>query len=391
MRAALIIAWKDLRQRARDRSVFLMAIVVPLFLAFIFSQIFSGVSGDSVTFDYAVVDQDGGDIARVLVDEVLVSLEEDGLIKLTVAKSLEHGRRLAEDGDVSATFVIPPGFTDAVGLGQRAEIQVIGNVDAEIGTLVASAVAGSFAAELTAAQIAVAAVLGEGADPDAITELAQKATEIPNAISVRDVSADEKQLDPGTFYSAGMAVFFLFFSVQFGIASLLDERREGTLSRLLAAPIPHWSILVGKFLTSLVIGVVSMVVLVVATSVLLGAEWGNPAGVALLVLVGVLSAMAVMALIATLARTSEQTGNYQAIVALVLGMLGGAFFPVAQAGGVIERLSLLTPHAWFLRGLSELQGGGGLVDILPAIGAILAFAAVVGAVALTRVRRLVQP
>ena len=134
-----------------------------------------------------------------------------------------------------------------------------------------------------------------------------------------------------------------------------------------------------------------MGVLAVATTFMLGAEWGNPAGVALLVLVGVLSAMAVIALIATLARTSEQTGNYQAIVALVLGMLGGAFFPVAQAGGVIERLSLLTPHAWFLRGLGELQGGGGLVDIVPAIGAILAFAAVVGAVALTRVRRLVQP
>ena len=111
MRAALIIASKDLRQRARDRSLFLMAIVVPLFLAFIFSQIFSGVSGDSVTFDYAVVDQDGGDIARVLVDEVLVSLEEDGLVELIVAESLEQGRRLAANGDVSATFIIPrPGI-----------------------------------------------------------------------------------------------------------------------------------------------------------------------------------------------------------------------------------------------------------------------------------------
>ena len=34
-----------------------------------------------------------------------------------------------------------------------------------------------------------------------------------------------------------MAVFFLFFTVQFGVTSLLEERNDGTLARLLAAPI----------------------------------------------------------------------------------------------------------------------------------------------------------
>ena len=60
MRATLLIAWKDLRQRARDRSAFLIAIVVPLALAFIFSQILGDVGNDSLTFAFAVVDEDGG-------------------------------------------------------------------------------------------------------------------------------------------------------------------------------------------------------------------------------------------------------------------------------------------------------------------------------------------
>ncbi len=60
MRAAVLIAWKDLRQRARDRSAFLIAIVVPLALAYIFNLIVGGASSDSVTFAYAVVDEDGG-------------------------------------------------------------------------------------------------------------------------------------------------------------------------------------------------------------------------------------------------------------------------------------------------------------------------------------------
>ena len=389
MRAALLIASKDLRQRARDRSAFLIAIVVPLFMAFIFSQILGGTGGGSVTFKYAVVDQDGGAIARAFVEEVLGPLQESGLVEMTEASSEPEGRRLAQDREVSATFIFPLGFSSAVEQGEAAEIEVVGNVKGPIGALVANSIAESFASRLTAVQTSVATAIASGVgDPAGAAALAAA---IPNPASVVDVSATKKELEPKTFFAAGMAVFFLFFTVQFGISSLLDERREGTLSRLLAAPIGRLSILGGKLLTSFVLGVASMAVLAIATSLLLGAEWGDPVGVGALIVVGVLSAVAVMALIATLARTVEQAGNWQAIVALVLGMLGGSFFPVSQAGGLIERLSLLTPHAWFLRGLGDLQGGGDVVTILPAIGAILVFAGVTGAAALLRQRTLVQP
>ena len=72
-------------------------------------------------------------------------------------------------------------------------------------------------------------------------------------------------------------------------------------------------------LTSLILGVVSMGVLVVATTCLFGASWGNPLGVAVLVLAAVLAAMGIMALIATVAKTPEQAGNWQSVVAVILG------------------------------------------------------------------------
>ena len=392
MRATLLIALKDLRQRARDRSAFLIAIVVPLALAFIFSQILGDVSNDSLTFAFAVVDEDGGTAAGAFVDEVLAPLEDEGLIALTVADSAASGRQLAEDGDVNATFILPAGFSAAVESGQGAEIEVIGNVGAPIGTMVASSIARSFANQLTSIQTSVATVASSGgSDPTAIAALAARAAAMPDAIAFEDVSATRKELESTTFYAAGMAVFFMFFTVQFGISSLLDERREGTMKRLLVAPIRRSSILFGKLGASFVLGVISMAVLATGTSLLLGAEWGNPVGVGLLIVAGVVAAMAVMAFIATLARTAEQAGNLQSIVALGFGMLGGSFFPVAQAGGFIEKLSLITPHAWFLRGVGELQTGGGVVDVLPAVAAILGFAAVTGALAFLRRERLVGP
>jgi ABC-2 type transport system permease protein len=113
--------------------------------------------------------------------------------------------------------------------------------------------------------------------------------------------------------------------------------------------------------------------------------------VAILILAGVLAATGVMTLVATFARTPEQAQSWQAMVALVFGMLGGSFFPVAQAGGVLAALSLVAPQAWFIRGLDNLTGGASAGAVIGPVGVMLAFAAVTGALALTRIKRLIAP
>jgi ABC-2 type transport system permease protein len=87
-----------------------------------------------------------------------------------------------------------------------------------------------------------------------------------------------------------------------------------------------------------------MAVLVAATSLLFGASWGNPAGVAVLIVAAILAAMGIMALIATLAKNAEQAGNWQMVVAVVLGLLGGTFFPVSQAPGILSQLTFVDPR-----------------------------------------------
>lgn len=208
-------------------------------------------------------------------------------------------------------------------------------------------------------------------------------------MAVDDVSAQTKEANQKSFFAAGMAVFFLFFTVQFGVTSLLEERSDGTLARLVAAPIGRASILGGKLLTSFLLGVISMAVLVAATTLLLGASWGNPLGVAVLVVAAILSAIGIMALIATLAKNAEQAANWQSVVAVILGLVGGTFFPVSQAPGILSRLTFIAPQAWFLRGLGDLRAGSISVVWTPVL-AMLGFAVVAGALALTRLRHLAE-
>jgi len=397
MRSALIIAAKDLRQRARDRSVYVFAIVAPLGLAAIFGFVFNPISDADFTATFAVANVDQGPLAAPLVDGVLGGLAEDGNVRLVEAASAEEATRLVEgdgeraDQDVDAAIIIPAEFSARVQTGRPAELRVVQNVNSTLASTLALAIVQEYARQLDYVQGAVT-TLGS-LDPTRLADaaaIAQRAGATPSPVSVRDVSATVKQLDNTTFYTAGLASFFLFFTVTFGVNSLLEERHAGTLSRLLAAPLPKWSIIFGKAITSFGLGLVSMLILIVATTFILGADWGNPIGVGLLVVAATASAIGVMAMVSALARTSEQGAVFSSIAAVVLGILGGTFFPISQAGGVLASLRFVAPHAWFLQGLGDLAGGS-IGDTVPAISALLGFAAVTSGIAVPLLRRRLNP
>ena len=393
MRAAWLICLKDLRARLRDRSAVLIGIVVPLGLAVIFNSIFSGISGASDVISLGVVSADHGAVSQQFTSQVLTAVGRSGLIAIHTEPTVAQARALAAKGTLAAVIVIPAGFSARVLANQPASMQVIGNVDAPISTQVARSIAESFAADLNRIRLSVATVAagnpGAPLPPAQIRALAARAAAVAAPVAVSDVSAQTKELDQKSFFAAGMAVFFLFFTVQFGVTSLLEERNDGTLARLLAAPISRNSILGGKLLTSFLLGVISMTVLAVATTLLFGASWGNPLGVAVLVVAAILAATGIMALIATLARNAEQAANWQSVVAVVLGLVGGTFFPVSQAPGVLSRLTFVAPQAWFLRGLGDLRGGSLSVVWMPAL-AMLVFAVVTGGLAMTRLKRMAE-
>ena len=104
-------------------------------------------------------------------------------------------------------------------------------------------------------------------------------------------------------------------------------------------------------------------------------------GVVLLTVAGVLSAVGIMGLVASAAKTPEGAGNLGAIIAVILGMLGGVFFPIGQGDDLLSKLTYLTPHAWFMRGLGDLASDAPWTAALPSVAAILVFALVTGALA----------
>ncbi len=399
MRTVLLIATKDLRQRTRDKSIFILGVAAPLALAVIFGFILNPISDAGFHADYVVVDLDGGQMAAEF-RKVLDGLEEEGIATVREVDTTEEARAQVEAGSktfagddeeaADVAFIIPEGFSDEILTGRPTKISLVVAKDSQLAGQVAYSITRGFAARLDAVRIAVEVALpdDEPPDPARLALLVQQAAAAEDPVVMEDVTATTKQLDQSTYMSVGMAVFFLFFTIALGVNGFLEERRLGTMDRLLAAPIGRRSIIFGKALVTFVLGVVSMMLLWMSTTLILDADWGDPLGVVILIVAVVISAMGILAVVAAFSKTPDQAMNLQAIIALVLAFLGGTFFSVAQAGGWLAELSMLTPHAWFMRGLGDLQGGE-LSAIWPSVFALLAFGFVTGALAwVFLVRRL---
>ncbi|HEU4894431.1 MAG TPA: ABC transporter permease [Acidimicrobiia bacterium] len=390
MGAAFRIAGKDLRLRVRDRSVLILGIIAPLVLSYIFYLVFGpAATGQGLSLEYGMVDDDRSEISSSFT-AVLEGAAADGVLELTTFDEAAGAAAALEEGDIDAFFHVPSGLEAAVFSNQAATIDVVGDVDSPTSTQIAASFAEQFASGVASSQTAVAtaaAVAGQQVTPEFIGSLDQDPATAAMSFAFRDETAATKQLDASTFFAAGMAVFFLFFTVQFGVTGLLEEERQGTLARLMAAPIARVSVIAGKAILAFVLGVVSMAVLVVATTMLMEADWGAPLGVAVLVIAGVLSAVGIMGLVASVAKTPEGAANLGSIIAVVLGMLGGTFFPIASSGGILANLTYLTPHAWFMRGLAELGSDAPWTAALPAAAAIMVFAVVTGGLAYVLLQR----
>lgn len=387
---ALRIAVKDLRLRVRDRSAFILGILAPVVLAYVFYLVFgTAASGEGLGLRYGLVDADRSDISMAFA-EVLEGAQAEGVLELIVFNDTEEATAALDDGDIDAYFSIPEGLEEAIFANQSVTIDIVGDVDEPTSTQIAAAFARQFASGVAASQLAVATTAtlqGIEVSPDVIAGLSSDPATAGMSFRLVDETATTKQLDTSTFFAAGMAVFFLFFTVQYGVTGLLEEEREGTLARLMAAPIPRSAVVAGKAIMAFVLGVVSMTVLIAATSLLMGATWGSVLGVALLVVAGVLAAIGIMGLVASIAKTPEGAESLAAIVAVVLGMLGGTFFPIASSGGVLSYVTYLTPHAWFMRGLADLSSDAPWTAALPAVGAIMVFAVVTGTISYFLLKR----
>lgn len=385
---ALTIAARDLRARLRDRSALVVAFVAPLGLATILSFALSGPAEFSTVL--GLVDDDGGPAARAFTEEVLGAPALEGTIELRRLDDEAALRAAIDAEEVRAGFVVPAQFSARVGRGEAAALTVLRSPAAELSGDLAEALAQAFVGRAVVLRRTLSVLEAAGAAAD-FDDVAGQVLARQPALRLGTVDVDTATLAAASYFGPSMAVFFVFFVVSLGPSSILRERRQATLARLHAAPIPTGAILAGKALGVFVLALASMGVMWAVTSLALGASWGDPVGVVGVSVAVVLAAAGITALIATLARTDDQVDGWTSIVVFTFALLGGNFAPAGGLPGPLQTLALATPNGWALRGYTDLAAGAGAGEVLVPVLAVLAFAAVTITLAGLRAQRLVAP
>jgi ABC-2 type transport system permease protein len=276
---------------------------------------------------------------------------------------------------VALAVVVPDDFTAAVTGGRAATVAVVEGEDAGIEAGVVETVIGSFLDRVDASTRAATAGAIAGLDPAGLAAVAQDGLALAPSFTTRAGEAASEQLTFSGSLVAGQAGLFLLFTVGFGVLGLLTEREQGTLARLRSMPMRPGLVVAAKTLTAFVLGVAATAVLLGAGSLLFDVNFGSPVVVAVLVLGVVAAAVSLVFVVARVARTAEQAQIAQSILAMVLGMSAGAFFPVV-ATGVLGQVLDLNPIAAFMRGLGIAAGGGGLADVGQPLAVMAGFAVV---------------
>lgn len=131
------------------------------------------------------------------------------------------------------------------------------------------------------------------------------------------------------FYFAGSLVLILLFTSIFTSISIIEDRREGFLQGVLVAPIPRWTVVLGKVLGGSLIALFQgLIFLLLALTLPLELR-----PIAIVQLVGLLAAasLALTSLGFAIAWRMDSAQGFHAIMNLVLmplWLLSGGFFPI---------------------------------------------------------------
>jgi ABC-2 type transport system permease protein len=159
---------------------------------------------------------------------------------------------------------------------------------------------------------------------------------------------------------------------------------------MLSTPTSPNIIVAGEGAGRVATGLVQGLYIVGVTLVVFGVRWGNLLGVSVLLLVFSAVAAGAAMLLGTVFRNDQQAGGLSVLLGLGLAALGGCMLPMELFSPTMRQVAHATPHAWAIDGFSDLvYRGGTLVDVLPEVGVLAVYAAVLLTLASWRLRRAI--
>ena len=357
------IALLELKLFLSNRAELAFSIALPILL---FALMYGALSSDTEVFTPAsVVDLDGGVHARELVARL------DSLPEVEVEERTEADADSALDRSaILFAVVIPDGFSDALEAGESAPLvfRQRGN-GGDTGQIVAAIVRGIARDMATDARVRVQtqrALAGSGVPAERIeaevgAQLASLRASPPVAVEVLRPGEEPNDESSDSLFSRllpGLIVMFVMFSVTLAAQAMVEERRTGTLERLMTTRLGVNQLFTGKFLSG-VMRAMFQTVLMLSLAFVVFQPGGALEFVELLAfaLLAAAAFTGVSLVIGAVARTRNQAAWAAVFFTLLMVVFSGTFFEITE-GSLMHSISRATINAYAIDAMQNIIGRG---------------------------------
>ncbi len=399
---AVYVAVNDIRVFLADRANYVNLFIMPIILAFVLGFAFRG--GDSAqNIRVDIIDNDNSPQSQALLDALRVvnptfvlcpmddaripdfSCDLDEPFELSLGFSVEQSLERLDNRVSASLIVIPANYGHDLSAFNDVQIDYYSYADRTTGDGVLTSLQAAIQRENGAV---VAARVGQGIGDVLLEEdntdefadrvyhnaLRQWANDESLVRFVTTQASDQAETTGSGFNQSvpGMACMYVLFTAMAGLQTLLEERKHWTLQRLVILPISRATILSGKILGRVLMGMITFSVMFIV-GLGLGVDFGGNLAAAFLIMLAYSICTASMTFaMAPLIRSEGQAASLSVMISIVFSALGGAWWPLEIVPEPMRVIGHLSPVAWAMNGFNELiYFGGEIVDILLPVAVLL--------------------
>lgn len=400
------LAVKDLKLFVADRGTLFFFMIFPLFFIVMMSLISS--ESEDPRLELHLVTQEA---ERGLSHQIIGALEtkdesklQPGELKIVWDKDYQEVYQAVENKKLGGFLSFPADFTEGIVMGYGTQLTVVSDAEAANVSAALNGLAQAIASRVGSQKVIASTTIGLLTQEGLATS-----GEIPNIGQIiqplfsgqGDVTPEEsfikfknekvgeiKAKSSSNWVIPGYLVMFVFFGAALAAETIVRERQNHTLERLLASSVRRESILGGIFAGSVVKGLIQILIFWTVGIVVFGTDLGlSPVAVFILSILMVMMSSAFGIMLATLVKTSRSAGSIAVLASLVLAPLGGCWWPLFILPRWFQFIARITPHAWAIAGFNKLMlFGANFAAVVPEMLVLISFAAVFGIIAIYRFR-----
>jgi ABC-2 type transport system permease protein len=384
----LSLTIKDLLQIGRDKKSAIFLLLMPILFTWIFGLVFSTDANSDPRLPIGLLNLDGQGVLSVSFTSLLdqsdtvrpMILQENQLGDTPI---LELQKRVRNEA-IAAAVIIPKGFSEQTIRGEQPLLTVIVDKNLSVGQAADQSIQWATTRLLGSVEIAQLSAYSREKSRS-FTDKSERQAYITHTIERTIEAWDDPRLTiafedsgvapstvtPGGFAqsSAGMIVLFTIFGlVQSGYV-LLAERRAGVLQRILTTTMTRAEIIAGHTLAMFVIAFIQILLLTAGGQLFFEVNyWRDPVAVLTLSAALALWIASLGLFISAISRQENHVILYAFGTMLILGLMGGAIFPLDITGKTFATIGRLLPSAWAIDGFQNilLRGAGIELTLLPA-------------------------